>query len=187
MSKLIIRTSLCLTAILAGCAGNGGWTGAVAEKAYDKELDAQRQVAIINNDDYYEYHQDGRIYVLADAKDVQQFLGTGEIPLRVTRVGAGARGETVVFAIAGPEKGKKEGFGAVEIFDGRRVGYEKGFYAEVLVDSRYMVFGDWPAFAAWRSGQPFTAARTMQGPAGTQVLYARADDALVSRFESLHR
>lgn len=175
-----------LSLALAGCAGSGTWMGAGAEKKYDKDLDAQRQVALINNDDYYEYHKDGRIFVMADAKDVQQFLGTGEIPLRITRVGAGPKGETVVFAIADPEKNKKEGFGSVEIFDGRRDGYAKDFYAEILKDNRYLVFGDWASFSAWRSGTPFIAARTLPGPDGTQVLYARADDALASRFRSLH-
>lgn len=173
--------------LVVGCAAPGGWQGAAAEKQYDKELDAARQVALINNDDYYEYHQEGRIYVLADAKDLGQFLDVGEIPLRLTRVGAGPNGETVVFAIAGPEKNKNDGFGSVEIFDGRREGYAKGFYAEVYKDNRYRVFGDWASFAAYRRTGQFTPARTLAGPKGAEVQFARADDALVRRFQSLHR
>lgn len=187
MNARMTLVSAGLALLLAGCAGKETWKGAAAEKQYDKELEAQRMVALINNDDYYEYHLDGRIYVLADAKDLGEFIGTGEIPLRITRIGAGPSGETVVFGIAGPERNKKDGFGSVELFDGRRQGYDKSFYAEVFKDQRYLVFGDWASFSAYRNGVPFTAARTLPGPKGTQVLFARADDALVSRFNSLHR
>lgn len=173
--------------LLAGCAGSGGWKGASMEKAYDRDLEAQRMVAIINNDDYYEFHRDGRIYVLSDAKDFAEFLGTGEIPLRVTRIGAGPGGETVVFGIAGPEKDKKEGFGSIELYDGRREGYAKGFYAEVFKDKRWKVFGDWNSFAAYRKGLPFVAAKTLNGVDGAEIQFAQADESLVARFRTLHR
>lgn len=186
MTKRFPWVSLGLSLTLAGCSTPGGWKGAVAENAYDKELDAQRLVAIINNDDYYEYHQDGRIYVLADAKDVKSFLGSGEIPLRLTRIGGGPKGETLVFAIAQPEKNKKDGFGSVEIFDGRRKGYDKSFYAEVKKDNRYIVFGDWNSFDAYRRSGQMPQSSTGTAPDGTPVFFAQADAALAARFQSLH-
>lgn len=153
----------------------------------DIELEKIRQIAILNNDDYYEYHQDGKIYVLSDAKDVKLFLATGDISLRVTTIGGGARGETLVFAIAAPEKNKKDGFGSVEMYQGRRSGAEKGFYAEVLKGGIYHVFADWKTLETYRKKGAFKAAANGKTPDGkSAVKFASADSALKERFKTTH-
>lgn len=174
---------------LAACASNGqGWQGAANEKLYDFNLEAVRATAVLNNDDYYEYHRDGRIYVLADAADVQSLETTGEIPFRVTRIGGGPKGETLVFAIAKPESKKKDGFGAVEMYEGRRAGADRNFYAEINRDDTWYLFGDWASLDAFRksgSTAGFKSASASQD--GTAIFAAGDADALLARFTGLHR
>src|SRR5262245_15755002 len=81
-----------MAGFLSACGATGHYMGAGAEKMYDQNLEAVRATAVLNNDDYYELHQDGRIYVIADAGDLKQFLANGELPLRVTRIGGGPKG-----------------------------------------------------------------------------------------------
>jgi hypothetical protein len=174
--------------ILAACSAPGHWQGAGAEKMYDQALEAARATAVLNNDDYYEIHRDGRIYVIADVADLQNFTATGELPLRVTRVGGGPGGETVVFAIAKPESKKKDGFGAVEMYDGKRAGAAKDFYAEINRDNRYYVFGSWADLEAFRKSGDAAALSTagVSGPSGEVVMVAQPADALVERFRTTH-
>ena len=47
--------------------------------------------------DYREFRHDGRIYVLSRPATIDSFLLSKEVPYRVTRIGAGPGGETVVF------------------------------------------------------------------------------------------
>lgn len=173
--------------VLSACSAPGHWQGAGAEKMYDQNLDAMRATAVLNNDDYYEFHRDGRIYVIADAGDVREFLGNGELPLRVTRIGGGPKGETVVFGIARPESKKKDGFGAVEMYDGKREG-AKDFYAEICRDGSCYVFGSWAELDTFRkSGSAANLARAgVAGPGGEAVLVAQPADKLVERFRTLH-
>lgn len=187
MKNAIRCAALGAMVLAAGCAAPGGYQGAEAEKAYDKNLDAIRQTAVINNDDYYEVHKDNRIYVVADAADMKLWLGTGELPLRVSRIGGGPKGETVVFDIAKPESGKKEGFGSVEMYDGRRVGAENNFYAEVLQDNRWYVFGTWAELDSFRkTGKAEGLASGGTTATGEPVLVAQPVDALMTRFKSVH-
>ncbi len=171
--------------LLAGCATKDSWKGAEAETAYDKQLEQIRLTAVINNDDYYEVHRDNRIYVLSDAKEYKEFLVSGEIPLRVTEIGAGPNGETVVFAIAKPESKKNNGFGSVEMFKNRRAGAAKSFYAEVHRNDRYYVFGDWASFDAWRKTGQTGGSASNSGPKGESVVFTPSSPELVARFKSL--
>ena len=174
--------------LLAGCGTPGHWQGAGAEKMYDQALEAQRATAVLNNDDYYELHRDGRIYVIADAGDLREFLGNGELPLRLTRIGGGPKGETVVFGIARPESKKKDGFGAVEMYDGKRQGAAKNFYAEICRDNQCYVFGTWADLDAFRkSGDASSLGKAdVAGPAGEAVLVAQPADQLIERFKTVH-
>ncbi|MGH8443155.1 MAG: hypothetical protein ACRETF_09680, partial [Nevskiaceae bacterium] len=169
--------------VLTGCGATGHWQGAGAEKMYDQALEAQRATAVLNNDDYYELHRDGRIYVIADAGDLKEFLGNGELPLRVTRIGGGPKGETVVFGIARPESKKTQGFGAVEMYDGKREGAKKGFYAEICRDNQCYVFGSWADLDAFRkSGDTSTLSKAdVTGPAGEAVMVAQPSETLIER------
>lgn len=174
--------------LFAACSTPGHWMGAGTEKMYDQNLEAVRATAVLNNDDYYEIHKDGRIYVIADAGDLKEFLANGELPLRVTRIGAGPKGETIVFGIARPESKKKDGFGAVEMYDGTRKGAAKDFYAEVCQDTRCYVFGSWADLEAFRqSGSAASLSEAgLSGPGGEKVLVAQPAETLLARFRALH-
>lgn len=181
MNKLL---ALAPTLALAACSTQG-WQGAAAEKTYDQNLEAQRATAVLNNDDYFEIHKDGRIFVIADVGDLREFNANGETPLRVTRIGGGPKGETVVFSIARPESKKKDGFGAVEMYDFKRKGADKDFYAEVQRDGTTYVFGDWASLEAFRKTGQASGLASARGPNGESLMVAQPADKLVERFKAI--
>lgn len=179
-----LRTSLLVLAMVAltGCAVKDGWRGAAAEKQYDKDLETRRLAESLNNDDYWEIHRDGRIYVLADLKGYQTFLQTDEIPLVVTRIGAGPNGETVKLALVKNEAKAMEGKvgykgGAQRMFEGETAGLAKGFYGEVHKDNVVYVFADWSELQAFRqSGSAQGAEVAAGGPKGEKLVFAGKGD-----------
>lgn len=190
------RHGLLALALLAtaGCATQGSWMGADAEKQYDKELEAKRLAEAQNNDDYYEIRKDGRIYVLADAKSYEVFVQTGEIPLVVTRIGAGPKGETLKLALTKNEAKAMEGKvgftgGAQNLFEGKVQGLEKGFFGFVGDERSYVVFDNWKQLDAYRKNGTIPAGATTEqgkGPNGTTVVYATRSDELIARFKKLN-
>lgn len=169
-----------LLPLLNGCTTPGGWMGAEAEKTYDKLLEARRSAELYNNDDYYEIHQDGRIYAFSDFKDYQSWLKTGEVPLVVTKIGAGPGGETVKLQLNKTEAKSMEktvGYkgAAQKMFEGELKGIEKGFYGEIAKDNRYFVFSEWSDLAAFRSAGevPCGITEIGAGPASKTVVYVQ--------------
>lgn len=177
--------------LMSGCASEGKWMGADAEKKYDKELEASRLAAIRNSDDYYEYHKDGVIYVLSDRKDLRTFLTADEIPLRVTQIGGGPNGERLVFALMKHEAKAMEGKvgykgGAQQMYEGTLEGYEKDFYGEVMKGGRYYVFGSWAELKAFkRDGQARTLSSGTTGD-GKPVVFTTDKPQVLERFKELH-
>lgn len=96
-----------------------------------------------NVNDYYEVHHEGRIHVFDDLDTYLTFLKVGESAYRLTRIGAGPNGETVVFGLQKKDKKMREGLGGVDMFDGKTEGIKDGFYAEVQKEGRIHVFNDW--------------------------------------------
>lgn len=177
--------------LLTACGTKGGWMGAEAEKKYDKDLEAQRLAAVRNSDDYYEYHVDSEIIVLADRKDVQTYLTAGEIPLRVTKIGGGPNGERLVFALVKNEAKameQKVGYkgGAQQMYEGTLEGNDKGFYGEVMKDGRYVVFGAWKDLQAFRqsgAANPVSSGATADGK---PVTFTTENPDVLARFKELH-
>lgn len=177
--------------LLAACGTQGGWRGADAEKAYDKELEASRLAAVRNSDDYYEYHRDGEILVLADKKDVQVFLKANEIPLRVTQIGGGPNGERLVFALMKNEAKameKKVGYkgGAQQMYEGTLEGHAKGFYGEVMKNDRYYVFGTWADLKAFRQSGKANPVASGTSADGKPVVFTTDNAEVLARFKELH-
>lgn len=178
MKNPIAALALCLP-LLSACA-TGGWMGAEAEKAYDKQLDARRMAELFNNDDYYEIHKEGRIYAFSDFKDYQSWLKTGEVPLVVTKIGTGPKGETVKLQLNKNEAKSMEktvGYkgAAQKMFEGELKGIDKGFYGEVITENRYFVFSEWNDLAAFRtSGEvPCGITNIGAGPESKTVVYVQ--------------
>lgn len=177
--------------LLVACGAKGGWMGAAAEKTYDKELEAQRLASVRNSDDYYEYHLDNEIIVLADRKDVQTYLSAGEIPLRVTKIGGGPNGERLVFGLVRNEAKameKKVGYkgGAQQMYEGSLEGNDKGFYAEVMKGGRYIVFGTWKDLQTFRQSGAANPVSSGASADGKPVTFTTDSPDVVARFKELH-
>jgi hypothetical protein len=183
--------TLALAGLLGACGVKGGWMGAEAEKKYDAELAAQRLASVRNSDDYYEYHLDNEILVLADKKDVKVYLTANEIPLRVTRIGGGPNGERLVFALMKNEAKameKKVGYkgGAQQMYEGTLEGNDKGFYGEVLKGGRYVVFGSWQDLQAYRQSGAMNEVSAGTAADGKPVTFTTDSAEVLARFRELH-
>lgn len=178
---------------VTGCGTKGGWMGADAEKKYDKELEASRLASINNNDDYYEFHKDGVIYVISDKKDLKNFLAFDEIPKTVTKIGGGPRGERVVFSLTSTEAKAMEGKvgfqgGAQRMYEGAVSGLDKGFFGFVSKGGKITAFDNWNELAAFRkSGKVPAGAQTVKGagPKGELVVFAKKTDELKAKFAEM--
>lgn len=185
---------------VSGCGVKGGWMGADAEKAYDKEMKAKAEAAKLNNDDYYELHKDGRIYVLSDVKEYRTFLKTDEIPLVVTRIGAGPNRETVKMGLLKSEaKAMEKTVGykgaAQKMFEGELKGADKGFYGEIHKEGRIYVFSEWKDLEAFKAtGEAaFGVTQIGKGPNRETVVFVQnskssqsAPTETITRFQSLY-
>ena len=196
-NKIRAGLAALLMVAVSGCAVKGGWMGAEAEKAYDKDLEAKRLAEANNNDDYYEIHKDGRIYVLSDAKDYKIWLSTDEIPLVVTRIGVGPKGETVKMGLIKREAKAMEAIvgykgGAQRLFEGELKGLEKGFYGEVTKNGQTVVFNDWNVLDAYRKGGSLSGGVPqdgLSGPHGEKVLFVATKgpvEDMTARFQAIY-
>lgn len=120
------------------------------------------------------YHDNGRIYPIADVKNYLGFLEHDELTYTRTRIGAGPDGATLVFGI---EKKEADDIGkpakAELFYDGK---YEPSgpFYGEVMRDGRFYVFGSWKDFKDFLEHKEVTYTFTEigAGPKGETVVYA---------------
>lgn len=189
----IAGSTLAAAALLAlsACAGKGGWMGAAAEKAYDKDLESQRLASVLNNDDYYEFEKDGRIYVLSDGKDYGNVMTIGELPYSTRKIGGGPGGKTIVYGLTRNEtrileKDPKARGAAQKMYEGDLAGLEKGFFAVVVRGDDYYVFGSWRDLAAFRAQG--AAGGFIDTAGGRRVIYVAAAQKpkdLAERFAGL--
>lgn len=188
------RTVAVAVSLLAvsGCSTKGDWMGADAEKAYDKELEAKRLASVLNNDDYYQIHLEGRVYVLSDAKDFVSLLKLGEVPKTVTKIGGGPNGERLVYDVTSSESKIMEGKtgfkgGAQEMYEGGRDGLAKGFFGVMFKDGRYVVTDEWAVAKQFRTGVLPQGGTPGTAPDGKPVSYLVKSDLkeVQARFEKL--
>lgn len=66
----------------------------------------QVQPAVEDIAEIYEVHEDGRIYAFYDRALYKEFLAVGETPFRLTRIGNGPNGETMVYGLTSKDKKK---------------------------------------------------------------------------------
>jgi len=120
----------------------------------------------------YEVHEDGRVYAFYDKKLYKQFLQVGETAYRLTRIGTGPNGETMVFGLTKADKKKGANTLAVKLFEGKINPAEK-FYAETFRHGRIYVFSSFADMATVRRfGHPnFFYTEIGSGPKGETVVY----------------
>lgn len=149
-----------------------------------------------NVNDYYQVFHEGRIYVFDDFATYQDFYEVGEAPFRLTRIGAGSHGETVVFGLSDKDKTMQSGLGSVALYDGSAEGINEGFYGEVLKDGRLYVFSTWQDQKDFLTvGEaPFRYTQIGYGPKGETVVFVlnssnkkQAPTALIAEFNSKHK
>ncbi len=156
-----------------------------AEKAGGKAL-AEAMTAL------YEVHKDGRIYIFYDQELYHDFIKTGHTAYMFSRIGSGPKGETMVFALTGEDKKKREGIPSVDIIDGLKT--PAAFYGETINDGRIYVFGSYDIMADFRKTGEATYRFTDigAGPNGQTVVYVlskkeskKKPEALMALFKKM--
>ena len=140
----------------------------------------------------YEIHEDGRIYAFYDRKLYREFLNVGETAYRLTRIGAGPNGETMVFGLTKKDKKKGINTPAVKLYESKAMPADK-FYAETVRHGRIYVFSDFADMQTVRQfGHPnFFYTEIGSGPKGETVVYVlnkktkkHKPDELIAAFQS---
>jgi translation elongation factor P/translation initiation factor 5A len=87
MKKIIV--ALLATGLMVGCS-----------TAPEKSAVVDKKVAVknLNNNDLYVVYHDGRMNVFYDADLYKEFLSVGETAYRKTFIGAGPKGETIMYS-----------------------------------------------------------------------------------------
>lgn len=156
--------ALTAAALLTGCAGSSTHSGAHISDH-------------MNNQDMYEVHDEGRIYVFDDRDVYESFLQVGETSYRKVRIGEGPHGETVVFGLTNEDKKKTDGIASIAMYDGELEGAED-FYGETRMEGRIYVFQSLEEMNHARAvGEvPLRYTDIGSGPNGETVVYALNSD-----------
>ena len=195
--------SLLALGILGGCASQAPAkpeskpAAAATPAAQAAAAAAAKPAAVVTENYFLVFHENGRIYPIADAKNYLEFLQNNELIFTRTRVGAGPEGETLVFGIEKKEADDLAKPARAELFyDGK---YEPAgpFYGEVIRDGRFYVFGNWADFKDYLAHKEITYTFTEigTGPRGETVIYALNKNTvkegrparLVEQFKKLHK
>ncbi len=195
-------TSVLALGVISGCATQSNTAKAPESKpaAMAQAMApaaAAQPVAAPTQHYFLVFHENGRIYPIADAKNYLAFLDVDELIYTRTRVGAGPEGETIVFGIEKAEsKDLAKPSVAEQIYDGK-LEVAGPFYAEVVKDGRFHVFGTWQDFKDYLVNKEITYTFTEvgAGPKGETVIYAMNKKtskdgrpvALIESFKQLHQ
>lgn len=164
--------------VLSGCAASQTPPGAKVEVKPQAKPEMEATASAPTEHFFIVYHENGRIYPIADVKNYLTFLDTDEVMYTRTRVGAGPEGETIVFGVEKKEtKDLSKPAKAESLFDGK---YEPTgpFYGEIVRDGRIYVFGSWTDFKDYLVNKEITYTYTEigVGPKGETVIYALNSD-----------
>jgi len=138
-----------------------------------KQADAMTPAADANTiSEVYEVHEDGRIYAFYDRALYKEFLAVGETPFRLTRIGAGPNGETMVFGLTKHDKKKGADTPAVKLYE-NKIKPAANFYAETIAHGRIYVFENFADMQPVRQfGHPSLFYMEVgAGPKGETVVY----------------
>lgn len=166
MKKLSIAGLVASTVLLTACAGSSVKS--------DNDMQTAEN---LNNQDMYEVHEEGRIYLFDDRATYEDFLAVGETSFRKVRIGEGPKGETLVFGLTSEDKKKTSGIASIDMFDGKLAGAED-FYGETRMEGRIYVFQSLEEMNEAREvGEvPLRYTDIAAGPNGETVVYALNSD-----------
>jgi hypothetical protein len=149
----------------------------------------------ITNNNLFEVHKDGRIYVFYDFSAYKEFLKLGHTPFVLTKIGVGPKGETLVYSLTSDDKKKREGIVSVDMMEGRLVPSED-FYAEMNMEGRTYVFSRLEDMSDVRKlgESPYRHAKIGYGANGETVVFVLNGtnkklypEALVKKFDDLNK
>lgn len=125
-----------------------------------------------NDMSIYEVHKKGRIHVFYDRKEFKSFRKVGESTFRLTRIGAGPKGETLVFGLTKKDKKKPGKIAVIKLYDGK-IKASNNFYAEMYKNGRIYVFNNFKDMKTVRDfGHPnYFYLSIGTGPKGETVVY----------------
>ena len=181
MKKLLVALSV--AGLMTGC------STAPESKSTQVESNVVEKMAAmpsLNNEDLFVVYQDGRMNVFYDADLYKDFLQLGETPFRKTFIGAGPKGETLMYGLTKADKKKLTGIPSIEMMEGRLAAADD-FYGEIIADGRINVFDDWKMFQMFMAhGEvPFRLTDIGAGPKGETVVYALTKETKKKRPEAL--
>lgn len=138
--------------------------------------------------------ESGRIHAFGDTKNYLQFLATGEVALTRTQIGAGPKGETIVYGITKDDV-KKNQPSLGELIYQDKLPAADDFHGEVFKNGRFYVFGDlkdMKAFAAFGE-VPYSYTDIGAGPKGETLVWVMNKNsykkgrpaATIERFQQL--
>jgi hypothetical protein len=197
-----VLTSVLALGVMSGCATQSNTAKAPESKpaatvtAVTHAVAAQPATVPLQHY-FLVFHENGRIYPIADAGNYLAFLDVDELIYTRTRVGAGPAGETIVFGIQKAEsKDLAKPSVAEQLYDGK-MEVAGPFYGEVVKDGRFHVFGTWQDFKDYLVNKEITYTFTEvgSGPKGETVIYAMNKKtskegrpvALIEAFKQFHQ
>lgn len=138
--------------------------------------------------------ESGRIHAFGDTKNYLQFLATGEVALTRTQIGAGPKGETIVYGITKDDV-KKNQPSLGELIYQDKLPAADDFHGEVFKNGRFYVFSDlkdMKAFAAFGE-VPYSYTDIGAGPKGETLVWVMNKNsykkgrpaATIERFQQL--
>ena len=190
-------TSLLALGVMSGCATQSNTAQAPEGKPAATTTAAAQPATAPAQHYFLVFHENGRIYPIADAKNYLAFLDVDELIYTRTRIGSGPAGETIVFGIEKAEsKDLAKPSVAEQLYDGK-MEVSGPFYGEVMKDGRLHVFGTWQDFKDYLVNKEITYTFTEvgSGPRGETVIYAMNKEtskagrpvALIESFKQFHQ
>ena len=180
-----LKTTLAVSSMLlltVGCSTTSNQMASQSEAQSEVTTATEKPKAM----ELYEVHHEGRINVFYDRALYHEFLQLGETSFRLTRIGAGPNGETMVFGITKDDKKKATEVAAVKLYDGD-VSVEGDFYAEMRRHGRIYVFSAFADMQPVRQfGHPnFFYSEIGAGPDGETVVFVLNSKTKKKRPEAL--
>lgn len=172
-NKRLRITTLIVAMTLAGVVGGCATRGQGAHPDATASLVVAEEKAVVEQDLFLTFHENGRLYVLGDPKLQQIFIETNEVALARTRIGEGPDGRTLVFGMNKDDASRGGPTAAEMLYDGKLVPAGP-FYGEVTKDGRFYVFIEWKDMADYlKHGEvPLAYTEIGAGPKGETVVYA---------------
>lgn len=191
-SKYIFRLmgAIAIMGAISACSSTGDKHSSMEKAAESKAATMQTTAPM----EIYEVYHDGRINVFYERKLYKEFLELGETSFRLTHIGAGPNGETVVYGLTKQDKKKPGAVEALKVYEGKSAA-PSNFYAELRNHNRIYVFNNIEDMKPVRQfGHPnFFYMEVGAGPKGETVVFVlnkhnkkKRPDALIAQFKSMN-